>query len=71
MFFSYLPLCHVAEKMLVECGGIFTGGSIYFVESMDSFSKNLADTQPTIFLAVPRIWEKFQQEILKKIPQKK
>jgi len=71
VFFSYLPLCHVAEKMLVECGGIFTGGSIYFVESMDSFSKNLADTQPTIFLAVPRIWEKFQQEILKKIPQKK
>lgn len=57
--------------MLVECGGIFTGGKIYFVESMDSFSKNLAHTQPTVFLAVPRIWEKFQQEILKKIPQKK
>jgi long-chain acyl-CoA synthetase len=71
LFFSYLPLCHVAEKMLVEAGGIFTGGTIYFVESMDTFSKNLADTQPTVFLAVPRIWEKFQQEILKKIPQKK
>ncbi len=71
IFFSYLPLCHVAEKMLVEAGAIYTGSSIYFVESMETFSINLIDTQPTIFLAVPRIWEKFQEEILKKLPQKK
>lgn len=71
VFFSYLPLCHVAEKMLVECGTLFTGSSMYFVESMDRFTKNLQDTEPTMFLAVPRIWEKMQEEILKKIPQKK
>ena len=71
IFFSYLPLCHVAEKMLVECGAIFSGSCIYFVESMDRFSKNLSDTQPTVFLAVPRIWEKMRDEILKKMPQKK
>jgi long-chain acyl-CoA synthetase len=71
IFFSYLPLCHVAEKMLVECGTLFTGSTMYFVESMDRFSINLKDTQPTIFLAVPRIWEKMQEEILKKMPQKK
>lgn len=71
IFFSYLPLCHVAEKMLVECGTIFTGSTMYFVESMDTFSKNLNDTQPTMFLAVPRIWEKMKDEILKKMPQKK
>jgi long-chain acyl-CoA synthetase len=70
-FFSYLPLCHVAERMLVECGAIFTGSSVYFVESMDTFAKNLADTQPTVFLAVPRIWEKLQEGILKKMPQAK
>lgn len=70
-FFSYLPLCHVAERMLVECGGIYTGSTIYFVESMDTFAANLAHTQPTVFLAVPRIWEKLQEGILKKIPQKK
>ena len=40
-FFSYLPLCHVAERMLVESGGIFTGSTIYFVESMDSFATRL------------------------------
>ncbi len=69
-FFSYLPLCHVAERMLVECGAIFTGSTIYFVESMDTFARNLAHTRPTIFLAVPRIWEKLQEGILKKIPRK-
>jgi len=71
IFFSYLPLCHVAERMLVQFGVVYTGGTVYFVESMDTFSKNLSDTQPTIFLAVPRIWEKFREEILKKLPQKK
>lgn len=70
-FFSYLPLCHVAERMLVECGGIYTGSSIYFVESMDTFATNLGYTQPTVFLAVPRIWEKLQEGVLKKMPQEK
>lgn len=71
IFFSYLPLCHVAERMLVECGTIFTGSTVYFVESLDSFAANLAFTQPTVFLAVPRIWEKMQGGILTKMPQKK
>ena len=65
IFFSYLPLCHVAERMLVECGAIFTGSTVYFVESMDTFTRNLADAKPTVFLAVPRIWEKLQEGILK------
>lgn len=71
IFFSYLPLCHVAERMLVECGTIFTGSTVYFVESLDSFAANLAHTQPTVFLAVPRIWEKMQEGVLKKMPQAK
>ena len=68
-FFSYLPLSHIAERMLVEMGGIFTGGSISFAESLDTFPQNLRDTKPTVFLAVPRIWTKFQQGILGKMPQ--
>jgi long-chain acyl-CoA synthetase len=70
IFFSYLPLCHVAERMVCEYASVFCGGTIYFPESLETFSKNLQEAQPTVFLAVPRIWEKFQQEILKKIPQK-
>lgn len=70
-FFSYLPLCHIAERNIVEAAGIATGGTIYFSESLESFPKNLAVAQPTHFLAVPRIWSKFQLGILGKMPQKK
>jgi long-chain acyl-CoA synthetase len=70
-FFSYLPLCHIAERNLVEVTSIITGGTIYFAESLESFAKNLAVASPTHFLAVPRIWTKFQQGISAKMPEKK
>ncbi len=70
-FFSYLPLCHVAERNLVEATSLVSGGTIYFAESLETFAKNLAAASPTHFLAVPRIWTKFQQGILSKMPQKK
>ncbi len=70
-FFSYLPLCHIAERLLVEMGSLYTGGQISFAESLDTFAQNLSETQPTVFLGVPRIWTKFQQGVLAKLPQKK
>lgn len=70
-FFSYLPLSHVAERLLVEMGSLYSGGTIYFAESLDTFKDNLAFCKPTVFLAVPRIWLKFQQGILHSMPQKK
>ena len=70
-FFSYLPLCHIAERNVVEATGVATGGTIYFAESLESFGKNLAVACPTHFLAVPRIWTKFQMGILAKMPQQK
>ncbi|MAD29207.1 MAG: hypothetical protein CMP00_06025 [Woeseiaceae bacterium] len=70
-FFSYLPLCHIAERLLVEMGSLYSGGMVSFAESLETFAQNLADTKPTAFLGVPRIWTKFQQGILGKLPQKK
>lgn len=70
-FFSYLPLSHIAERSLVEMGGLYTGGNVSFAESLEKFPKNLADAKPTVFLGVHRIWSRFQQGILAKIPQKK
>ena len=70
-FFSYLPLCHIAERNVVEATGLATGGTVYFAESLESFGKNLAVARPTHFLAVPRIWTKFQMGILAKMPQQK
>ena len=69
--FSYLPLSHIAERMIVEAGGLFYGAHISFVESLDVFGKNLADTQPDLFFGVPRIWARFHEKLLEKIPQKK
>ncbi|MBO97812.1 MAG: hypothetical protein CMD34_02860 [Flavobacteriales bacterium] len=71
IFFSYLPLCHIAERLLVQMGSLYTGGKVYFAESIDTFSTNLAQASPTVFLGVPRIWTKFQQGILTKLPQHK
>ena len=70
-FFSYLPLCHIAERLLVQMGSIYTGGKISFAESLDTFAANLSTASPSVFLGVPRIWTKFQQGILLKLPQKK
>lgn len=70
-FFSYLPLCHIAERNIIEAAAVTIGGTIYFAETLESFAKNLAAAKPTHFLAVPRIWTKFQQGILAKMPEKK
>ena len=71
IFFSYLPLCHIAERLLVQMGSLYSGGKVFFAESLETFSDNLAEAAPTIFLGVPRIWTKFQSGILAKINQNK
>lgn len=70
-FLSYLPLNHVGERIGIELPAIWMGGMISFAESLDTFAKNLQDTQPTTFFAVPRIWTKFYLGVLAKMPQKK
>ena len=70
-FFSFLPLNHIAERAIIEGGAITLGGQISFSESLATFAKNLRETQPTVFFAVPRIWTKFQLGILSKMPQQK
>lgn len=68
---SYLPLSHVAERVCVELLAIYQGFTIYFAETLETFSKDLQRASPTVFFAVPRIWTKFQMGVLKKIPQRK
>ena len=70
-FISYLPLNHIAERVVVEHVCLRFGGSLSFVESLDTFAKNLKEIQPHVFFAAPRIWTKFQLGVLGKIPQKK
>lgn len=70
-FFSYLPLCHIAERNIVESASLATGGTVFFADTLENFQRNLQEAMPTHFLAVPRIWTKFQQGILAKMPQNK
>lgn len=69
--FSYLPLSHIAERLAIENYGIRACAEISFAESLDTFNANLAETQPDLFVAVPRIWDKFREGILRKMPQKR
>ncbi len=68
---SYLPLNHIAERVVSEVSSIVAGSEVSFSESLDRFADNLKSVQPTQFFAVPRIWTKIQQGILGKLPQKK
>ena len=70
-FFSYLPLNHIAERIVVEGTCFRYGGTISFTESIETFAQNLGSVQPTVFFGVPRIYTKFQSGILAKFPQKK
>ena len=64
---SFLPLAHVAERMIVEGQSFYGWFSISFVESLDSFADNIVSVKPTLFFAVPRLWSKFQEGILGKV----
>lgn len=69
--FSYLPLSHIAERTGIEFDGLYSGSVISFSESIQTFAKNVEEIQPEVFFAVPRLWGKFREGILHKIPQKK
>lgn len=60
---SYLPLSHVAERMVVELASLYEGYMVFFVERLETFARDLRVAQPTIFFAVPRIWTKFQNGV--------
>lgn len=68
---SYLPLAHITERCVVELVTLYISMEIFFVESLDTFIEDVRHAQPTIFISVPRLWTKFQAQILAKIPDKK
>jgi long-chain acyl-CoA synthetase len=55
---SYLPLCHIAERLFSVIDAIAAGYVVNFGEGGESFMQDLRDVQPTFFLGVPRVWEK-------------
>jgi long-chain acyl-CoA synthetase len=68
---SFLPLAHVAERMVVEHGLLATGMHVFFAESLETFVSDIQRARPTVFFAVPRLWVKFQQGVQAKMPPEK
>lgn len=62
---SFLPLCHVYERMVCYLY-IYTGTSIYYAESLDTIGDNLREVKPQVFTAVPRLLEKVYDKIVAK-----
>ena len=64
---SYLPLCHVAEKIFTYFLPLCSGAVVHFGESIDTVRQDLIEVSPSIFLGVPRIWEKIHANITLKM----
>lgn len=60
---SYLPLCHVAEQMLSCFVPLYLGSQVHFGESIRTVQEDLREVAPSMFLGVPRIWEKLHAAI--------
>ena len=60
---SYLPLCHVAERAVTTWTNAVSGAVVHFAESIDTVTLNIREVQPTLFFAVPRIWEKLKAAV--------
>jgi len=64
---SYLPLCHVAERLMSVFFPINSGATVNFAESVETVTQDMRDVLPTFFLAVPRIWEKMMAGVIIKM----
>ena len=61
---TYLPLCHVAERIFSTWTMAGNGPTLNFAESIETVQQNLREIQPTVFFAVPRIWERIHAGVL-------
>ena len=68
---SYLPLAHVVERALVEFGQLESGMHVFFAETVQTFTADMQRSRPTVFFSVPRLWVKFQQAVLARMPAAK
>ena len=60
----FLPLCHIAERVGGEYSAMYTGAKLNFVENPETIPENVREIAPTVFTAVPRVWEKFYSGVM-------
>ncbi len=66
---SYLPLCHAAEQGMTNFAGLMVRGETFYCSDLTQIKDYLVDVHPTIFLAVPRVWEKFEAALRGKLAE--
>ncbi|MEP1125480.1 MAG: long-chain fatty acid--CoA ligase [Ilumatobacter sp.] len=64
---SYLPLSHIAERITSHFGMLAAGGQTWFARSLASVPEDLRACRPTIFMAVPRVWQKLHDSIVEEL----
>ncbi len=60
---SFLPLSHIAERMISDFASVAVGAETWFARSLSTIAEDLRDCRPTVFFAVPRVWEKLQEAV--------
>ncbi len=62
-FLSFLPLSHIAERVVSHFGQIASRGETWFARSYSTVAQDILDCRPTVFFAVPRVWEKIRDSV--------
>jgi len=62
--FSYLPFCHVAERISGLYNRLYAGASAYFVDDLARFGEYMLEVKPTVFASLPRFFEKIHARIM-------
>lgn len=65
---SYLPMAHILERTIIGMASFYISIEIFFNESLETFMTDLKRAEVTAFVAVPRLWAKFQAQILNVMP---
>jgi long-chain acyl-CoA synthetase len=66
---SFLPLSHIAERMMSDFLPIAFGGETWFARSLATVVEDLPACRPTVFFAVPRVWEKLHEKVGEKLAE--
>jgi long-chain acyl-CoA synthetase len=67
IFLSFLPLCHIFERMAGYYTALAAGCTIYYAESIEKVATNLQEAKPTLMTSVPRLFERIQSRIIKNV----
>ena len=67
VFLSFLPLCHIFERMSGYYTGFACAGTVYYAESIETVSQNILEAKPTIITTVPRLFERIYSKIIKNV----